>query len=61
MGTKKRKIANRKYPKPLMIYMSDGMHQELKRVAEQEERPVSSQLRFILRQYLMDRAAQRLS
>lgn len=57
---KKKKIPNRKYPKPLMIYLSDGMHEELKKVAEQEERPVSSQLRFILRQFLLDRASQRL-
>tara|TARA_R100000664_G_C2710014_1_gene107177 strand:- start:203 stop:385 length:183 start_codon:yes stop_codon:yes gene_type:complete len=59
--SKKKKVANRKFPKPLMIYLTDGMHEELKKVAEQDERPVSSQLRFILRQYLMDRASQRLS
>ena len=57
---KKKKIPNRKYPKPLMIYLSDGMHEELKKLAEQEERPVSSHLRFILRQFLLDRASQRL-
>ena len=57
---KKKKIANKKYPRPTMLYMTEGMYKELKKVAEAEDRPVSSQMRYVLRQYLMDRAADRL-
>ena len=52
---------SRKYPKPVMLYMTDGMYDALKKIADEEERPLSNQLRFMIKEYITERTVRELS
>tara|TARA_R110000824_G_scaffold198329_1_gene382304 strand:- start:354 stop:533 length:180 start_codon:yes stop_codon:yes gene_type:complete len=43
---------SKKYPKAVMLYMTDGMYAALKRMADEEERPLSNQLRYIIKDFI---------
>jgi hypothetical protein len=57
MGRKK----GRKYSKAVMLYLTEGMYAAIQKMAENEERPVSNQLRYILREYITARTIDELS
>ena len=52
---------SKKFPKAVMLYMTDAMHDALKQIADAEERQLSNQLRFIIKDYITQRTVRELS